>query len=1253
MNDDTSSQRNKVESNDRNTGDRGDGSNRSLNRRVFVGGSLLALAGGLPSAASAATSSDATAVSSGAWSEPSTWDGGAVPAAGDSVAIQEGVTVTLGSETPRLDRVNVHGTLGFDPDTDSHLCADTLVGAPGSSIVMGTSDRPIAADAEARVTFVDAGAVDNSNPDAFEQGRGLLVSGDFTVHGAAKTSWTTLASHPTAGDDVVELAETPTNWQVGDQLVVPGVYPDANEDEERTVAAVDESTNAVELDAALEFDHAPPKSGLDSYALNLTRNVVFASESTDLDRRGHGMVMSTATDVRYAAFEDMGRTDKSRPVSDPVRGSSPEDANVRARYPFHFHHTGIGADPHHVVGCVANGAPGWGFVNHHAHANITDCVTYDVLGAGFVAEGGNERGSFERNFALRSAGSGETVDSRAAGDHGGDPAIDDFGHAGHGFWMQSPLVEVTDNVAAGHRHQAFVWWLRPLLEGDLAEGSSIEDSRVTFWPNLPVEYADIDRPLWEAIQEGRFSSDEKDALMVDTGKIPSTFANVAPIGGNTAFAAAGGVDFSRHDFKWKHERFSDFTVIDEMTVYHVGKFVDDDGEVHAPNLPRHRAPGHQGRGGGTGVAFRYTSNVRLTNSTLIGPGLDDTVGVPFHDYRWTTVVENSIVEGWDWGVDTGEHRMSWVRNNAFANNAHDVNWSFDNAGPGVFDGNDLQSVRFDFARRNQKAPEIFEFDQDRGVRIDGRTAYVEESAADSVPFPDQDSLGGINNLDDVFPVSEDELVGMTNAEMQDEFGVSIGGALLPSDAVSEPWLTGALVDPAGGRDPPGSVYVDSTTTESTGGFEVVSDPDAANGECLRCTGSSSPKDDPASFSFDCAAGTYTVQGRIRPDSWNGDTVHVRVDGGTWYDAEKLKSPVGFRWHEAEPNGGDPYEWELSEGTHTLEVACGNDDVLVDQLFVTSNAAVLGGHGDASTVTEASFGVSTESPTVDGATSATLNGSLNDLGGASSADCGFEWRQVGASEWNATAADTLSATDSFSATVDGLEEGVDYEYRAVGEASDGDADTGSAVTFATTDEPPAVTTGSASSVDAESASLDGSLDGLGNADAVDVYFEYRETGASSWSTTATETRSSTGSFSADLTGLSSGTEYEFRAVGDGSDGDSDGGEAVSFSTDSQTSDSAPTIDSYSVSEAGSPNPHAEITADWTVSDADGDLESVEVAVVGSSGARVDAATTDASGESASGTDRFRVKHARGRTFDVALTVTDAAGKQSSATRTVTE
>mgnify|MGYP003835955859 CR=1 FL=1 len=299
-------------------------------------------------------------------------------------------------------------------------------------------------------------------------------------------------------------------------------------------------------------------------------------------------------------------------------------------------------------------------------------------------------------------------------------------------------------------------------------------------------------------------------------------------------------------------------------------------------------------------------------------------------------------------------------------------------------------------------------------------------------------------------------------------------------------------------------------------------------------------------------------------------------------------------------------------------------------------------------------VTTEEATNVEDTTATLAGSLSSEGGADSHDVFFEWGPEG--DLSNTATDVFydSITPSiFYADVSGLDPTTTYEFRAMVDASDGDSDSGSIRNFTTTeptDDNVAVDTEPATDVTDSSATLQGVLNDLGGADSADVSFEWRVAGTNDATETSTQTLTATGRFSEGISGLSSDTFYEYRALATASDGDVDASAWSSFKTE-QGSDEAPVVDSFSVSEAGSPNPHAKITADWVVSDVDGDLDSVVVEVL-DGGSVVDSATTQVSGGSASGTDVFEIKHGGGTTYDVELTVTDESGLTATETRTVT-
>jgi len=114
-----------------------------------------------------------------------------------------------------------------------------------------------------------------------------------------------------------------------------------------------------------------------------------------------------------------------------------------------------------------------------------------------------------------------------------------------------------------------------------------------------------------------------------------------------------------------------------------------------------------------------------------------------------------------------------------------------------------------------------------------------------------------------------------------------------------------------------------------------------------------------------------------------------------------------------------------------------------------------------------------------------------------------------------------------------------------------------------------------------------------------------------------------------------------------------GETIDPSQFGSDSGSAPTVDRYDVVEAGSKNTDANITATWTVSDADGDLSEVTVSVVDGNGDTVDSSTKSVGGETAYDVEYFQIVDVDGQTFDVNLTVVDAAGNETTSTATVQE
>ncbi|MEW6143349.1 MAG: hypothetical protein AB1597_09415 [Chloroflexota bacterium] len=191
-------------------------------------------------------------------------------------------------------------------------------------------------------------------------------------------------------------------------------------------------------------------------------------------------------------------------------------------------------------------------------------------------------------------------------------------------------------------------------------------------------------------------------------------------------------------------------------------------------------------------------------------------------------------------------------------------------------------------------------------------------------------------------------------------------------------------------------------------------------------------------------------------------------------------------------------------------------------------------------------------------SATLNGELTSLGSATEVAVFFDYGTA-PTYGTSTPFKVMSAAGSFSANITGLNPGTTYYFRARANGGASGAASGNAMTFTTTTPPapPSVTTGEASNITADAATLNGNLTALGAAAAVKVSFEYGPT-AVYGSTTPPQEKNAAGAFSAALSGLSPNTLYHFRAKADGGDKGVSYGESLTFTTKAAATAAPPTV-----------------------------------------------------------------------------------------------
>jgi hypothetical protein len=368
--------------------------------------------------------------------------------------------VTVDATTSPVHTIRVDGTLQFATNVDTNLLVDTLVVNENGNLVIGTATTPIDAQHHATVTFVSSGPI-NRVWDPLGLSRGLLALGSVTMYGAATTPYLTLSQNAAAGDATLTLSQPPTNWQVGDQIILGGTFAKWNQDENLRIRSIQGAQVIVNVPIA--YDHTA-SNGVPVYLTDVTRNIVLQSQDASvIGNRGHAMFMNNSTSIHYVEFLGLDRSDKSEVVNDPqldshghlMRGTG---TNPRDRYSVNFYeidsHPGMA--PAVVDGSSVVGSPGWGFVNHSSNVNFTNDVAFNVSGAAFVTEAGDETGSFANDLAIHSLGTGS--------EDFYDPIRvrrQDWAHEGDGFWLQGNGVSVQNDVAIGLAAAGYYYFNKP------------------------------------------------------------------------------------------------------------------------------------------------------------------------------------------------------------------------------------------------------------------------------------------------------------------------------------------------------------------------------------------------------------------------------------------------------------------------------------------------------------------------------------------------------------------------------------------------------------------------------------------------------------------------------------------------------------------------------------------------------------------------------------------------------------------------
>ena len=262
-----------------------------------------------------------SSVASGNWSSPSTWSAGMVPSTNAIVDIAAGHTVTYDVVSSiDIGEVQVHGTLSFSRTANTQLDAGSLLVFTGGTLEIGTEASPIPSNVKVTIRLVDLTGVityDHLHGQTMLQPVLHTHGGTVDIHGSPLTNtWTMLTQNAAAGASTLTVANSVSDWKVGDKIIITGtnkmrVKGQTSDDpmvqpivtsagcdvrtqdfncldsstfqaEERTIASV--SGNTITLSSPLTYLHKG-SAHYEAAVGNLTRNIVITSKNPT-GRRG-------------------------------------------------------------------------------------------------------------------------------------------------------------------------------------------------------------------------------------------------------------------------------------------------------------------------------------------------------------------------------------------------------------------------------------------------------------------------------------------------------------------------------------------------------------------------------------------------------------------------------------------------------------------------------------------------------------------------------------------------------------------------------------------------------------------------------------------------------------------------------------------------------------------------------------------------------------------------------------------------------
>src|SRR5438105_1439589 len=525
---------------------------------------------GSVSAVVQAQNAGAPAVKQSRWSNPATWPGRKVPAAGDKVTIEKGKDVVLDVSPPALNGLTIEGKLSFADNKDLELTTEWIM--VHGELEIGTEAKPHTR--KATITFTDnvkdedMSGIGGTN-DRSDRGI-MLMGGTLNLHGNRTNSWTKLSKTAEAGSNSIDVLNA-AGWRIGDMIVLASTDFDPHQAERRTIAAI--RGNTITLGKKLDYMHF----GKITFDVDergevgmLSRNILIqASPDADTTLFG-GHIMAMGASKMFVEGVELNRMGQNMHLD---------------RYPIHSHLIGDAQGQYIRNSAIHDTYSRCVTVHGTNYLDIENNVTYNNIGHCFFLEDAVEHGNqYVHNLAIltkchpnapcvpTNLAPFKTTDGKnflTDGQNAKDILIPSDNTAST-FWITNPDNIYRDNVAAGSDSTGF-WFALPEHPTGKFEGTELSK---TTWP----------RRTRVREFKGNTSHSTFDSFLFDRGPRPDGhFATAGHISlANPADANSPQVESVIEDFTGYKNRNGGMWTRGEMHTYKNLKLADNAiGYTHA------------------------------------------------------------------------------------------------------------------------------------------------------------------------------------------------------------------------------------------------------------------------------------------------------------------------------------------------------------------------------------------------------------------------------------------------------------------------------------------------------------------------------------------------------------------------------------------------------------------------------------------------------------------------------------------------